>query len=433
MSDVDRYARAERLPAWPVRAGLAGFPLWWLVGLVDLAWILLAAVMVLYLVRAGPLRVPRAYGLWLLFVLLLLCSAIGVDTAGQATAFAYRGAHFMAATVIIIYVFNARRSVTPRVIAAGFAVLLVTTAIGGYLGMFWPNGSYHSPLSFVMPGALSSNDLVHQMVVRPFAQFDPDGYFQVDPRPSAPYLFTNNWGSMYVLLLPFVVVRLLQLRGTPRFRWLALALAASTVPAFMTLNRGMFLGIGLLLVYLALRRILIGNIAALIGLLALAAGAVIAWPTVVGILAERRAAESSDASRTALYRTSVEAALQSPWFGYGHTLPPVTPDTPPVGTHGQFWQIVVLNGIPASIAFLGFFLVAYLVSVRRWDAVGFAAHAVLLVGLTQFFFYGHVPYGLPVLAIAAAVAMRPPGAGKPPGGTRQSEYADAPGRQRAPG
>ncbi len=103
-----------------------------------------------------------------------------------------------------------------------------------------------TPLSIGAPGRPAvNNDLVNHMVVRRLTQFNPDSFLQVAARPSAPYLFTNNWGNAYSLLLPFVIAYLFEVRGSRRFLWVALLVPVSAVPAFLTLNRGMFLGLGI--------------------------------------------------------------------------------------------------------------------------------------------------------------------------------------------
>jgi hypothetical protein len=65
------------------------------------------------------------------------------------------------------------------------------------------------------------------------------------------------------------------------------------------------------------------------------------------------------------------------------------------------------HGIPAAIAFVTFLVWVFLASARRRDALGFAAHTVLLVALLQTFIYGLSPYGLPIIALAIVLALRP--------------------------
>ena len=104
-------------PSWPVTALLAGYPVWWALGLGDLSVIIIAVPMVLRMRawhRGGrPVKVPPAFGLWLLF---LVVAAAGIATLGltapgtvvsplsnRLLAFVVRGLTYLALTVILLY------------------------------------------------------------------------------------------------------------------------------------------------------------------------------------------------------------------------------------------------------------------------------------------------------------------------------------------
>ena len=63
-----------RHPAWPVAALLAGYPLWWALGVADFAWIGFAVPMAGRLLawrlhRSWPVRLPPGMALWAVFLL----------------------------------------------------------------------------------------------------------------------------------------------------------------------------------------------------------------------------------------------------------------------------------------------------------------------------------------------------------------------------
>lgn len=400
---------ARELPAWPLVAGFVGFPIWWLLGVVDVVWIVFGAVMVLYLVRAKGVLAPPGIGLWLLFLVLVACSAISLSSLGELLGFSYRFLQYAATGVIAVYVFNARGRLTPRLVVGTLIALWLTTVVGGFLGVLWPTGVHHSPLSYVLPQMLLDNELVNQMVVRRFAQFNPEGFFELPPRPSAPYLYTNNWGNAFSLLFPFVLAGIALLRGTRRRGWLLLALPISFVPAFLTLNRGMFIGLALAGVYAAVRLALAGRVRALVGISVVgvvAAGLFAALP-VADRLGERLEGSDTTEDRASLYVQSFEAVTESPVFGYGAPQDADNPNAPPVGTQGQFWLVLVSHGPLALLCFVGWMFLAWLRSLRRRAPVPLAANVVLLVAMVELLYYGMVPYGLPIVAVAVALALRP--------------------------
>jgi len=69
-------AAVSPLPRWPFVAMFVFFPVWWLLGPGEAMWIPLAAVMLFYLIRSRHIELPRGFGLWLLFMLWMLCSLL---------------------------------------------------------------------------------------------------------------------------------------------------------------------------------------------------------------------------------------------------------------------------------------------------------------------------------------------------------------------
>lgn len=415
---------ADGLPSWPLTLAFAGFPLWWLLGVVDFIWIPTACVMAAYLIKRGDVGVPRRFGVWLLFLAWAACAVIGLSGGLQLVRFGYGIASYLACTIVFVYVYNARAALTDRFVTGVLTIWWLIIVAGGYLAILFPNGAFHTPLSHLLPGGLIENEWVQKMVVRPLNQYDPDSYFQLDPRPSAPFIYTNQWGSAYSLLVPLVLAYLVQVRRTRRFWLLALALVASFVPAILTTNRGMLIGLGIAGVSVAIRLALRRDPRGIIAL---------ALITVIGISVFRfmpttdrlqaRAESPSLADRGWLYLQSIDAVRDSPLFGYGRTLT-VPGAVDPVGTQGEFWIVLVSYGAIAALLFLAWFAFAFLSTMRWSDATSLAANTVLLVALAEFFFYGATPHGVIVIMVAAALAMHRRFAPVPP--------APPPGRAEAP-
>lgn len=405
-----RKVAASELPAWPLVTMFGLFPVWWLLGLADLIWILMAFPMVLLLFRARAIQVPRGFGVYLLFLVWVTFSAIQLERFGQVLGFSYRWALYVSAAVLLVYAYNARSRLTEQKILGALTAYWAATVAGGYVALLFPAAVLRTPLSFLLPRALLDNDLVNHMVVRRMTQWNPDSWVALDPRPSAPFLYTNNWGNVYSLLMPFVVAYLFKVRGTRRF-WLVLALAlASVVPALLTLNRGMFLGLGVALAYACFRLVLMRNVKAMVAVAAMAVVGVGAFALlpVQDRLEQRITESSSTEDRASLYSQAIDTIPSSPVLGHAVPQEPDNPNLDPVGTQGQFWMILVSHGVGALACFVGWFVLAFLQSLRRRDVVGLVANTVLLVAVMELLYYGSLPYGLPILMVAAALATRPP-------------------------
>lgn len=399
------------LPSWPFTGLFLLFPLWWALGLADIVVIPLAGAMALYLARTKTVRIPSGFGIWCLFVVFMLCSVTELDRSKQYLTFIYRALFYLSVTVVLVYVYNARRRLPAKRILGQLTGYWAVVVAGGFLGVLDPNGSLRTPAYYVVsravPGLLS-NALVTTMVIRPFSQYSPDNYFQVPPRPAAPFLFTNEWGSAYSLLLPLVLLFFAHTRrrGAAR-RTLLVLIPLSAVPAILTANRGMMIGLGVALVYSGVRLAQRRNYraTAALGLLAaIGAGLWFSHPLQQN-LGSRTAVSTS--TRLSVYEQALHAVASSPFFGFGVPISSDNQYDPAVGTQGQFWMVLVSHGVIAALCFTGFFVIVTARAARRTDAIGLVGSTVILVATIELLYYGLVPYGLPIVMSVAALALRP--------------------------
>lgn len=191
---------------------------------------------------------------------------------------------------------------------------------------------------------------------------------------------------------------------------LVMALPIGFVPAVLTLNRGMFLGLAIALAYISVRLALLRRTRAILGLATIAIALVIAVLILpVGDrLSYRLENSATNESRTSLYEEVLQSTLQSPLFGMGAPRPSQDVGYPPVGTQGQLWLVLYSHGPVALIGFVGWFLIAFVGSLKRHDTIGLATSTILIVGTIEIGYYGLLPNGLPLMMIAAAIALRGP-------------------------
>ncbi|MFH5824416.1 O-antigen ligase family protein [Georgenia sp. AZ-5] len=363
--------------------------------------------MAMALSRATDVRVPRGFGVWLLFLVWMVLSATQLDSGERSIGFVYRALLYVSATVAFLYAYNAR-ALTMRYVSGVLTVFWLTAVVGGYVGIITPLLTVHTPLSYIVPDALQANDLVREMVVRRVTQFEPASWAPLDPRPSAPFLYTNNWGNAYSLLLPFVIVHLRHVRGHRRFWPLALCLPVSFLPAFLTLNRGMFLALGVGAAYLTLRALLGRNRTMLLTLAALGGVAAVALAVlpVADRLEERVTVSSTTEDRLTLYAETIDRALSSPLLGYGAPRPSENPFLDSVGTQGQFWMVLFAHGFVGAVLFMSWLLMLIRGSLRHSDVDALALSAVLVMAALEVLYYGILATGMVLVMVAGAMALR---------------------------
>jgi hypothetical protein len=432
-----------RGPAKPLALLFVLYPLWWLLGFAAFAWLVFAVPMGVFLLQRRPLRFPPWFVVWLAFlaVVSLGIFTLGVQApntlpVGSVTnafiVYALRLLDYLALTVILLYAGNLDEEELPSSkLVLMLGVLFGWTALGGLLGMALPHLEFDSPvqrilqssvLDSLVPGpSLANNELVGQLTHVTVAQSQE---LLGAPRPSAPFEFTNSWGNNYAVLIGWFVIAFV-LWGTRRRRFLALTLlAASVVPAVYSQNRGMWLGLVLVLGYLVVRLVLLGRYGLVLGALAATAGmalCVFLIPPLDAVITGRINNPHSNEIRGQLARQSWDAAVSSPIVGYGTTRQTIgsgrsaaigrSAQCPQcgnrvIGSTGQLWLLLISNGLVGTALYLIFFAQAVVRYWRDHTWIGIVGVQALLLTLFFSLFYVALVSPLAVGILSLAVLWR---------------------------
>lgn len=400
---------ASALPAWPFVVAFAGYILWWVLGIGDMIWPVMALVMLALMARRRGLDFPRGWSVWAFFLVWAAVSIVECDTSGRVVGALYRLSMLLAATVFACYAYNARRTLTLRVYGGTMTWFLLSTVLGGYLAMLAPNLQIDTPLSHVLPGALTSNSFIHDFVHRSTTQWDQNAWIRTDPRPSAPFVYANTWGNVYSLILPVVLAHaaLLRRERSPR-RWPVAALVAvSIVPAAATQNRGMFVGLGVVALWVGLQRTRSGRLPQVLAGAAVVVVAALVWfvsPMGQSLLSRVRASTSTG-DRLVNYVETLSELRGSPLLGFGAPRPAAAPWLPSLGTQGQFWTVLFSHGVVGAVLFMGTFAAAVCYAWRCRDLVGAVLGGIALATLVESFYYG-MTTGMMVSLVAVALLVR---------------------------
>lgn len=394
---------------WPLYALLVGFPVWWLLGLAEFIWMLMAIPMLVSLAMRGDVRAPRGFGIWLLFLGWMLISVTQLDQPSRLLSFSYRAAAYLSAGVVFLYVYNLPRQLVPiRSIVMALVAFWLVVVAGGLLGLLVPQGRLTTPLGLLLPPSVANNPFVVDMVHPPFAQVHDFVGYPV-PRPTAPFVYTNAWGGNIALLTPIAIAAIGVAMSNLRRNAIRLALLVSLVPIVFSLDRGVWISLGAGLVYMAVRIAIRGRVRALAGLVALMTviGALVVFTPLMQLIQDRIANPHSNERRASLTEQAAKGAMQSPVFGYGGPRPSAeNTDAPPVGTHGQAWLVLYSHGVPGLVLFAGWLAWAVWSTARAPTGVPLWLHVVVVVGCLQLPYYGLLPAQLHLMMIAAALVWR---------------------------
>ncbi|PGH41787.1 hypothetical protein COO58_24995 [Micromonospora sp. WMMA1996] len=431
-----RAAGRRGLPtAWPLIALFVLYPVWWALGLPSFIFAILAVPMAFQLRRRDRIRVPPGFGFWLILLAWVVLSGLMLDVTapntltpdgfGRYIGWGIRVMNYTALTITMLYVLNLSEKELPRIrMLRLFGFLAVVTVIGGYVGALLPDLKFTAPLNYILPDVIAKEPFVNRLMHVEVAQVQEvlEGEAS-SPRPAAPFEYTNTWGeNMGILLIWFLVGWVVYGRGLRRLGGYLLV-AAAIFPIVFSLNRGLWIGLVIAAVYVALRLALRGRIAVLAGMAlatALAGVLVLASP-LGGLLDERMQNGHSDEIRATLSNGAVEAANHSPVLGYGANRALIGSNRSiaigksadcqqcgnrELGSNGQVWNLLVGQGWVGAFCYSAFFLWCLWRFRRDHTAIGIAGSAVLILMLFFQFLYGALNTTLAYGLISVAVLAR---------------------------
>lgn len=433
-------ARSAARAAWPLVWLLAGYPVWWALGLGVLIFPILAVPMAMALLRRRScLRLPPELLLWLLFLLTIVVGmlALGVNPAGtvpgsvlgRLPGVAFRIVEYGSLTVLLLYAVNlSERELPQRRLVALLGWLFAVTVAGGVLGTVAGGFQFSSPVELLLPEHLRANGFVQSLVHPAAAQvMEVLGYDS--PRPAAPWGYTNTWGNNFALLVGWFVVAAVTWRGRTRsgtrLRRLicAAVLVIGIVPAVFSLNRGLWIDLALAGGYLAVRLAAGGRLWALgtaAAAVALVGILVVATP-LGGVVQDRLQNGKSDNVRMFATERAVAGIWVSPVVGLGSTRNTQgsdqsiavgdTPDCQRCGGHtiggnGQLWEALYAHGLVGTACYLGFFLAVLWRHRADGSAIGLAGSVAIVVSLASMLYYNALVTPLAFTFLSCALLWR---------------------------
>lgn len=416
---------------WPLTAYAYLYPLWWVLGISKVIIFILTLPMLWALVKHRRIRVPRGFGIYVVF---LLWVALGVSVLwvrapgteektglGPLVGFAYRGLWYVAVTVALLYVLNSDRTrLTATRVTRLLAYLFVITTAGGLLGVLMPHLDFPSVLELFLPKSFTNQEFMNALFhPRVALQSEFLGYSQ--PRVTAPYSYPNTWGNAYGLLVPFFVYAWFGKDAGWRRLVGPFILLASAIPVVYSLNRGLWLGIAVSAIWVVLRRLVAGDVRALfaVGIAGIAVVVAI-FATPLGTLIDTRLStpHSNERRQDTVVEVFRTTWASSPVLGYGGTRQMVgnftsiagggTPgchqcSAPPLGTQGFLWGLVFMTGFVGATLMLLFLGIQTVINARRRTPLALLASTVLVSSVFYFLFYDALD--LPMLVTMMTIGL----------------------------
>lgn len=429
---MDRQPETARPPGQPLLWLFVGYPVWWILGVTEFAALIACGLLAIELAHTRErIRVPGGFWLWLLFlawvfagVLMLHVSAPDTDPTFSSTRYitwGFRLLWYLSATVVMIHVVTFRHQLPVGRYLKHAGWMFPTLVAGGYLGAVAPMLELKSVLEILLPNSITSIQFVRDLIHPTVAQvYTFQGSF--NPRPSAPFPYSNDWGVTYACTVPLFIAGWIVGQHGWRRVLSALLLIASVVPVVLSQNRGLWLALVLMVVFVAVHNLFVGHLRR--SLITIGVGAVLVGllsvSPLMGVVGERLGQEGgSDSGRVALAEATVSTVVQrAPVTGLGSTrnlegsfysvsgsdsalCPNCSP--PALGTQGQVWLVVFSQGLVGMILYFGFMLWHLGSGLRRHGNAVVAGMAVLVAQVATAPFYNTLGPALLMVAVAIGV------------------------------
>lgn len=369
-------------PELPLVALFGGIPIWWALGLFQIAFIVFTIPMLVHLLRQRWVLVPNGFAIWLLLlawvaggILVLQVDAPGAvpgESPARYLTFALRMTWYLCATVAMLYVVNTERVLRTSRVAFAVGCMFLSLVAGGILALLSPTFEFTTPFEAILPGSLSGNGFVASMVHARVAQVQ-DILGSAEPRPSAPFAYANQWGVAIVVTAPMFVIGWWRQGGIYR-KVVPIVLAVSLAPIVASLNRGMWAALLVMTAYALVRSGIFRRPILVIGaacvFAAVAAGV---WAAgLATVVVNRLNTPHSNEGRSNLGQLTVRSTLEgSPIMGFGTTrdvqgnfssiaggasaiCPGCSPA--PLGTQGNLWELIFGAGFVGLFLYLLFMI-----------------------------------------------------------------------------
>ena len=121
--------------------------------------------MAAWLLRQKTVLAPRGFTIWVAFLLWMFGSGTRLDSPDRYIVFVYRAGLYVAATIILLYVFNMSREALPtRKVISIMTFFWMFVVVGGLMGVLFPTLNFSSPTEMLMPANLISDEFVYDLV-----------------------------------------------------------------------------------------------------------------------------------------------------------------------------------------------------------------------------------------------------------------------------
>jgi hypothetical protein len=216
---------------------------WWLVGLDQFVWPLLAGwIFLKWCVQHPPVRFPAIFVVFLLLLTAFLGSLSAVEEGRRYLTFVRNYGIYLGGFLTIFVVVQTHRSIlSVKKTLAALIILSMMISFSGFLAILGLDFSFQAPLSALVPGGTQAGYLA-DIFQKTFTQAEASWFATGFVRPKGLMMYPNILAGMILMALPFKI--LFFLHGSSQWRrWLTCFLFIDGIVVLHTLSRSGWMGV----------------------------------------------------------------------------------------------------------------------------------------------------------------------------------------------
>jgi hypothetical protein len=382
---------------WDLRASLLLLPLWWILGLDQFIWPLLAGwIFIKWCLKHQELRMPKVFAVFLVMLMMFLVSATAIEESRRYLSFVRNLGVYCGGFLTIFLVVQTHRSIeSVKKTFTTFLLLSMIVSLSGVLAILGADFSFQSLLGYLVPGELKVGYLTN-IFEKTFTKSEASWFASGFVRPKGLMMYPNLLAGLILMSWPFKALYLIHASNRWK-RWLLMFLVVDVVVVLHTLSRSAWVGgaVAFLLLLIAGRIPTGKTVQWVVGLFLVS---LLMIPFGVGDIVTKRFVEKghSNESRTLNYSLVLEESVKSPRaFAFGHgTQTDIMELTQPLGSHSTYFGILYKYGFCGLGLFVLFVMKVFKSSlhvihssqIKLWRHFGRALFCSLTVLFVQAMF-----------------------------------------------
>jgi len=334
-------------------------PLWWVLGLDQIIWIVMSfwIFLKLMMINKAKFKLIPTTKLMVIFLLVIVVSSCFIEESYRVLTFIRNYSAFISVTILVICLTNTVRSEKQiRRLLWAFGIFSFFASLLGVLAItniFNPH--FEAPSKYLIPEGLKSFGLVRAIYTKAISTIDFSRWGMFI-RPTSFFIGSTAYGTSLVIVIPLTYFLMTSKKGIKKFFWF-ITFILLLINLIFNASRGAILSLFIATVFFIYKKMqnykkIIITFFLMIILLFIYSS--FGYESIHQSVINFRggSAKGSKEDRMVIYKATIEQVLSRPFFGYGtqRDMPDIS--FYPVGSHSGYLGVLYRYGIAGFLLYI---------------------------------------------------------------------------------